>query len=96
MPTPLEIVDTVVKIGLGSIIAGLGGYLVARHESRSQTNRERSNRRATLLEGVATDVEDFAHIALRVWAFTTELVRQRERGEAPNDVTLLNRKASSG
>jgi len=59
MLTPLDVVDTAVKVGLGAAIAGFFSWLVGRSTHRDQITRERANRRADLLERTSVETQQF-------------------------------------
>jgi hypothetical protein len=54
MVTNLEIVDTAVKIGLGAIISGFFGFLLARISYRNDLGKEFAKRRRDSLEKVSS------------------------------------------
>ena|SRR5687767_10077874 len=59
MITPIEVVDSAVKIGLGALISGIATYLLARANYRKEMQQEHLRRRTDLLEGVAQQVAVF-------------------------------------
>jgi hypothetical protein len=75
--TPLEVVDTAVKVGLGALISGFATYWTASRKTKDDLARERLLRHQTLIESTAEQVEVFSHLVLRYWAFMVELVRYR-------------------
>lgn len=78
--TPLEVIDTAVKVGLGALISGLSTYWVTARKSKDDLSRERLQRHQVLLEESAVQVESCAHVVLRYWALMVELVRYRAQG----------------
>jgi hypothetical protein len=80
MITPIDVVDTAVKIGLGALISGLATYAVTVRGHRGELEKERLRRRRELLEAVATDVQSFSHALFKYWALVVELVRVRASG----------------
>jgi hypothetical protein len=55
MVTNLEIVDTAVKIGLGAIISGFFGFLLARISYKNDLGKEFAKRRRDSLEKVSSE-----------------------------------------
>jgi hypothetical protein len=78
--TPLEIIDTAVKVGLGAAISGVSAYWMSKSKSRDDLRRERFSRHHGLLEKSAEQIENFSHVVLRYWALMIEWVRVRDQG----------------
>jgi hypothetical protein len=78
--TPLEVVDTAVKVGLGAAISGLSAYWMGKSKARDDLRRERLTRHHGLLEKSAEQIESFSHVILRYWALMIEWVRARDQG----------------
>jgi hypothetical protein len=53
MVTPIEVVDTAVKIGLGALISGVAGYFIA----RLNLEKDRAASRRQTLESIADQVQ---------------------------------------
>jgi hypothetical protein len=85
MITPLEIVDSAVKIGLGALLSGAGAVLLARLNHKRDAEQDVSRRRRELLEGAAVHVEQFSHSVLKYWGLTTEWVRVNAKGNSLSD-----------
>jgi len=81
--TPLDIVDTAVKIGLGALITAASAFGLASKQHRSDVAKERLKRRQELLESVAQDVAAFTHITLKYWARMANWIAFRDAGEDP-------------
>src|SRR5882672_11193353 len=78
--TPLEVIDTAVKVGLGAAISGLSAYWMGKSKARDDLRRERLTRHHGLLEKSAEQIESFSHVILRYWALMIEWVRARDQG----------------
>jgi hypothetical protein len=86
MVTPIEIIDTAVKIGLGALISGVTAYLIARLNHNREMEKARAIRRRELLETIAEQVETFTHVVLKYWALTEErAVYERDDRPMPED-----------
>jgi hypothetical protein len=86
MITPLDILDTAVKIGLGAAVTGVSAYALASKQQRIDIAKERVKHRQQLLETVAQDVAQFTHVALKYWARMTSWIAFRDAGQAlPDD-----------
>jgi hypothetical protein len=57
MLTPLEIIDTAVKIGLGALITSAAAYFLARGQHYRDLDKLRITRRRELIEDIAVKVE---------------------------------------
>jgi len=57
--TWVQVVDDVVKIGLGALVAGLFAWLVARHGSKSAIQKLQFERRSKILSDVAQTYEAY-------------------------------------
>lgn len=80
--TPLDVIDTAVKVGLGALISGVTAYWTTRRKTKDDLARDRLLRHQSLLEGTAEQIEAFSHLVLRYWALMIELVRYRAQGLA--------------
>jgi len=78
--TPIEVLDTATKIGLGGIITLVGSIVVVRLNHNNEEKKERSRRFFDALEEASTDIEETTHIALRYWALVIEWVRNQRQG----------------
>jgi hypothetical protein len=67
MITPIDVVDSAVKIGLGAIISGLATYWLAKASHDKTVEKERAQRKRDLLEIVAEQVARFDQFALSYW-----------------------------
>jgi hypothetical protein len=77
MTTPIEVVDSAVKIGLGALLSGVGAFTVARMNHSREIEKERLRRRRELYETVAEQVETFTHVVLKYWSIMIEIARYR-------------------
>ena len=75
MPAPetswISIADTAVKIGLGALISGIFGWLIAKHNSKSVVDKLMFERRSNTLSDVAHAYETFFQAYLK---FSNRLV----------------------
>lgn len=78
--TTIEVIDTAVKIGLGSIITLLGTLVVTKLNHSHESARERSKRHYDALEDIASNIEEVTHVSLRYWALIIEWVRNKNQG----------------
>ncbi|TLU61221.1 hypothetical protein FE810_15480 [Thalassotalea litorea] len=62
--TKLEIIDTAIKIGLGSHLAMVGTFLVTRLNHQNELRKESRKRFYDSLEGVSSNIEEITHISL--------------------------------
>jgi hypothetical protein len=84
MITPIEIVDTAIKISLGALISGVAAYLIARLNHNKDIEKAQANRRRELLEGIAEQVERFNYFYLKYGALTKERAEyERENEQMP-------------
>ena len=67
MITPIDVVDSAVKIGLGAIISGLATYWLAKTSHDKTMEKERAQRSRDLLEAAAQQVATMDECALRYW-----------------------------
>jgi hypothetical protein len=79
--TKLEILDTAVKVGLGAAISVLGSYFVAKLTHDRTLQKERAERRRSLLESVAEEVSTFGTVALKHWAFVVNWIQYTDASE---------------
>lgn len=73
--TELEVIDTAIKIGLGSLITLVGTFLVTWLNHRNERKKESRKRFYDSLESVSTNIEEITHVSLRYWALVIEWVR---------------------
>jgi hypothetical protein len=78
--TSIEVVDTAVKIGLGSLITLAGTYVITRLNHEHENSQEKRKRYFDALESVGADVEEVTHGALRYWALVVEWARNNRQG----------------
>lgn len=55
----LAIIDTAVKIGLGALISGLGGYLVTSSNQSHEDKKELRNRKLNIIESAAEHTHEY-------------------------------------
>jgi hypothetical protein len=79
--TPIDVLDTAVKIGLGAVISGAGAYWLAKLNHDRELEKQQAQRRRELLEAVAEQVEKFTHVALKYWAYVNVTARDERLGE---------------
>ena len=77
--TPIEVIDTAVKVGLGAAISGIFAYWMGKSKAGDDLRRERLLRHHSLLEKSAEQIESFSHAILRYWALMVEWVRARDQ-----------------
>ena len=87
--SPIEVLDTSVKIGLGALISGAAAYFLAKLNHNREIEKERLRRRRELFEEVAEQIEKFTHIVLKFWGTVIGFVRSKNAGRAISD-ELLN------
>ena len=75
--TGLDIIDTAVKIGLGSIITAIASFLVTKKNHINEKQKARIQRERELLEKVAEEFESFSHNVFSYWAIITEWNRYK-------------------
>lgn len=73
--TELEVIDTAIKIGLGSLITLIGTFLVTWLNHRNERKKESRKRFYDGLESVSANIEEITHVSLRYWALVIEWVR---------------------
>lgn len=78
--TLVDVLDTVVKIGLGALISGASAYWLTKAKATSDLRAERLRRHHTLLEQCAEQIESFSHVLFRYWALIAEHVRNKAAG----------------
>ncbi|MDP2537270.1 hypothetical protein [Alteromonas stellipolaris] len=86
--TKLEVIDSAIKIGLGSLITLIGTFLVAWLNHRNDHKKERNKRFYDSLEKISVSIEETTHMSLRYWALIIEWVRNNQQGMA-----LTNKRA---
>jgi hypothetical protein len=88
MVTPIEVLDTAVKIGLGALISGAAAYLIATLNHRKDIEKAHAYRRRELLEGVAEQIENFTYLTLKYWALTGEQADYLRSNTQPPELRL--------
>lgn len=73
--TELQVIDTAIKIGLGSLITLVGTFLVTWLNHRNERKKESRKRFYDSLESVSSNIEEVTHVSLRYWALIIEWVR---------------------
>ncbi|TMO77189.1 hypothetical protein CWC16_17310 [Pseudoalteromonas sp. S3776] len=63
--TELEVIDTAIKIGLGSLITLAGTFLVTWLNHRNDRKKESRKRFYDSLELISTNIEETTHASLR-------------------------------
>ena len=81
MVTPIEILDTTIKIGLGALISGTAAFLIARLNQTKEIEKTRANRRRELVEEIAEKTEKFNSGTIRYWAILLERVANEEQSQ---------------
>lgn len=87
MPTSaLDIVDTAVKIGLGSAITGIASFILSKNTQTHDKEKARVQRERELLEQTADEFEAFSYSVFSYWALMAEWNRfKRGSKEFPED-----------
>src|ERR1700694_4451144 len=83
MITPIDVVDSAVKIGLGAIISGLATYWLAKANHDKTLEKERAQRKRELLEAAAQQVASLDQVALRYWQTIMSWIESSELLSAP-------------
>jgi hypothetical protein len=83
--TELEVIDTAIKIGLGSLITLTGTFLVTWLNHRNDRKKESRKRFYDSLELISTNIEETTHASLRYWALIIEWVRNNAQGMGLTD-----------
>lgn len=81
MLTKLEIIDTAVKVGLGALITGFTTYFLAKLNHDRTAEKERAERRRSLLESIAQEVATFHQVASLHWSFIVNWINFTPPGE---------------
>ena len=66
--TELEIIDTAVKIGLGSIITGFFAYFLQRTNISASVSKDKLENNRKILMQISADIEEINHLVLKVWS----------------------------
>jgi hypothetical protein len=82
----LEILDTAVKIGLGAIVAGVSGFLLAKTQHRRDLDNEALRRRWDTLEWIAAEFEKVNTVATR-WISTKQTSFEMSKSD-PNAIAV--------
>lgn len=67
MITPIDVVDSAVKIGLGAMISGLATYWLAKASHAKSVEKERAQHKRELLEIITEQVARFDQFVLDYW-----------------------------
>ncbi|SIR08605.1 hypothetical protein SAMN05920897_1371 [Alkalispirochaeta americana] len=78
--TELQVIDTAIKIGLGSLITLVGTFLVTWLKHQNDRKKESRKRFYDYLESVSSNIEEVTHVSLRYWALIIEWVRNNKQG----------------
>ncbi|MBF9000559.1 hypothetical protein [Vibrio nitrifigilis] len=78
--TELQVIDTAIKIGLGSLITLIGTFLVTWLNHRNERKKESRKRFYDSLESVSSNIEEVTHVSLCYWALIIEWVRNNKQG----------------
>ncbi len=73
----VEIIDTTIKIGLGSFIGLLGTYLMAKLNHTHEYKKDKSKRFLDSLEVMTLDIEDYTHILSKYLIYLSSSVDNR-------------------
>ena len=68
MITPIDTVDSAVKIGLGALITGVASYWLAKANHDKTAEKERAQRKRDMLEVTAQQVANFDQVMLKHWS----------------------------
>jgi len=85
MITPLEVVDTGIKIGLGALITGATAYWLAKLTHERQRQKERAVHKQELLESVADSVQKYYYAATKQRSFVEYAVGIVNAGGEPTE-----------
>lgn len=75
--TSLEVLDTAIKIGFGSIITLLGTYIVTKINHNHEYKKDKNNRFFNSLEEISKLIEECTHISLKYWALVNESISKK-------------------
>jgi len=79
--TPIDVLDSAVKIGLGAVISAFVTYWLARANHYRTIEKEFNNRKREMLESVAEQVAVFDQFALRYWQTVANWLQDAPPGE---------------
>ncbi len=88
----LEILDTAIKIGLGTLISGVTTWKVTRLQHKNEDEKERNRRRIDNLEKVASQTQMFCHDAMIYWSRIVDYTRKQETSQALSESQLRDLK----
>ncbi|NRD24932.1 hypothetical protein HNV10_16880 [Winogradskyella litoriviva] len=80
----IELIDTIVKIGLGALIASLTNYLITRYNHKSEEKKEFIRRYILSIDKISENAEEY----FQKWSVLTSAI-----GGTSKQTTELNRKA---
>lgn len=83
--TWINVVDNAVKIGLGALLGGGFGLLIARTNNKSQAKKDFHDRRRAILEGVLESVDSSANAASVYWASLINADLKRKKNKPISD-----------
>jgi|GEM_PF-5066307 len=67
MITPIDVVDSAVKIGLGAAISGFATYWLAKTSHDNTVRKERAQRKRDMLEAIAQQVATYEEVLRQHW-----------------------------
>jgi len=85
MITPIDVVDSAVKIGLGALISGLATYWLAKTIHAKTIEKERAAHKRELLEAITEQVARFDQFALDYWEKLTNWLAFAPPNEGPSE-----------
>ena len=86
--TWIEVADSAVKIGLGALLGGVFGLMIAWVNNRSQSLKGYYERRRTLLEHILESVDSASNSAATYWANLMNGVYKRDTNQRLSDDEL--------
>jgi hypothetical protein len=95
MATPIDVLDTAVKIGLGALISGIAAYLVAKLNHDRDIEKSRITRRRESLEDIAERLEKFYSCVLTWWSVAVARANAQESEPSRRDLFLDDWKKAS-
>ena len=66
--TSLEILDTVIKIGLGALITAIATYINQKSNQKAILNKEHIDSNRKVITQMSLDIEDITHSLLKLWS----------------------------
>ncbi|MBI6187610.1 hypothetical protein JEP98_00340 [Providencia rettgeri] len=75
-----DLLDTAIKIGLGSVITIVGTLTVTKLNHKNDRLKDINKRAMDLIETISIDVEEATHVFLRYTALMTEWTKNKSKG----------------